>query len=181
MQYSIHAPNQFIDAYLDRLLPDWSRPVLSVLVVLQPCPCDLIERTPATEEQKQQLRQNFLQFGSKVAAQLQHQGHLAEVFDPRTGFPLLSQPGQLRLDDVAIVRSCLGYPTVERYGCQVILHPVWGSSVYPSTLLSSAEPALVETLSTIIKQEMQFLSPEGLWEFASADRNATNLSQAGVG
>ncbi len=70
-------------------------------------------------------------------------GHLAEVFDPRTGSPLFSQPGSLRLDDVAVVRSCLGYATCDRYGCSVILHPVWGSAVYPSTLLSSAEPHLV--------------------------------------
>lgn len=146
MQYSVHAPTLFIRKHLDKLLPDWSRPVGSVLVVLQPCTSELTQRTPAAESQKQQLRSQFLEFGYPVAAQLQQLGHLADLFDPRTGFPLLSRPGSLRLDDVAVARSCLGYPFTRCQGCSVILHPTWGSAVYPSTLLSSAEPSLVETV-----------------------------------
>jgi hypothetical protein len=180
MQYSVHAPSQFLCTHLDRLLPAWSRPVLSVLVVLQPSSCNLVERTAIAENQKHQLRQNFLQFGSKVAAQLQHQGYLAEVFDPRSGFPLLSQPGPLRLDDVALVQACLGYQTTANSGCRVILHPIWGSSVYPSTLLSSAKPELVESTSAAVRNEMQNSLQVGCQEFAGVDRHATNLSQAAV-
>lgn len=146
MQYSVHAPNLFIRKHLDKLLPDWSQPVGSVLVVLQPCSSDLTHRTPLSEFLKQRLRSQFLAFGYPVAAQLQQLGHLADLFDPRTGFPLLSHPGPLRLDDVAVARSCLGYPSTCCHGCSVILHPTWGSAVYPSTLLSSAEPGLLETV-----------------------------------
>ncbi len=143
MQWSVHTPSQFICTHRTKLLPAWSLPVSSVLVVLQPSSCNLLEKSPAAEAQKQLLRQQFLQFGGQVAARLQHMGHLAEVFDPCTGSPLFSPPGSLRLDDVAVVRSCLGYSTCDRHGCSVILHPIWGSAVYPSTLLSSAEPHLV--------------------------------------
>ncbi len=181
MQYSAHAPSQFLCTHMDRLLPTWSRPIASVLIVLQPCSCDLLERTPVAEEQKQQLRQSFLQFGYEVAAKLNYLGHLVEVFDPRTGLPLLSSAGQLRLDDVAIVRSCLGYPTVDSFGCSVILHPDWGSSVYPSTLLSSAAPDLVDLVSRAMKIEMQNRSRLSFPGVASGDRSATNLSRAAVG
>lgn len=147
MQYSVHAPSQYICRHLGKLLPTWSRPAAAVLVVLQPCSCDLSHKTPSTEDQKRTLRERFLQFGYRVAAQLQQLGHLADIFDPCTGLPLLSQPGQLRLDDVAVAQAVLGYEAVDRHGCSVILHPTWGSSVYPSTLLSSAEPGLVERVS----------------------------------
>jgi hypothetical protein len=180
MQYSVHAPSQFLCTHLDRLLPAWSRPVLSVLVVLQPSGCNLVERTAIAEDQKHQLRQNFLQFGYKVAAQLQYQGYLADIFDPRSGLPLLSQPGPLRLDDVALVQACLGYQTAENSGCRVILHPVWGSSVYPSTLLSSAEPERVESISATVRDEMQGLFQVGCQAVALSDRHATNLSRAVV-
>ncbi len=145
MQYSVHAPNPFICKNLPRLLPDWSLPVRSVLVVLQPCPVELIQFTPETDAQKQQLRQRFLKFGLAIVHILRRAGYLADLFDPRTGHPLLSQAGTLRLDDVAVVRSTLGYSTTHFGDCCSILHPHWGSAVYPSILISSAEPSQVES------------------------------------
>lgn len=152
MQYSIHAPSEFVCKYRDQLLPAWSRPVASVLVVLQPCSCELLDRTPDTEAQKHQLRSRFLQFGYKIATRLQQLGHLADVFDPQTGLPLLSQPGQLKLDDVAVVQACLGYEAIHTHGCRVLQHPTWGSSVYPSTVVSSAAPDLVTAVSQQFNQ-----------------------------
>ena len=138
MQWSVHAPSPYLCAHRAQLLPTWTCPIASVLVVLQPFSGELLHRSPQIERQKQRLRRQFLDLSYRLATALQAQGYLAEAFDPRTGWPLLSPPGQVPLDDVAIVRSCLGYPTVNRQGCSVLLHPVWGSSVYPSTLLSSA-------------------------------------------
>lgn len=151
MQYSVHAPSQFIRLHKDRLLPTWSRPVSSVLVILQPANCKLGEQSSAAERQKQILRQKFLDLGYPIAHQLQQQGHLADLFDPRTGIPLLSQPGQLRLDDVAVAHACLGYPQMVSAGCSVLVHPTWGSAVYPSTLVSSANTKTVER----VVQEVQ--------------------------
>ncbi len=144
MEYSIHAPNSFICTNLHCLLPDWSQPVRSVLVVLQPAQLELMQITPETDAQKQQLRQRFLEFGLKIIYKLRQLGHLADLFDPRTGQPLLSQAGTLRLDDVAVVRSTLGYSTTQFGNCCSILHPDWGSAVYPSILISSAESSQVE-------------------------------------
>lgn len=146
MQYSVHSPSPFICTHTDRLLPTWSRPVSSVLVILQPSSCTLCEKSPRAEQQKQRLRQKFLQFGYQIAHQLQQRGYLVDAFDPRTGFPLLSQPGQLRLDDVAVAHACLGYPTTDSDGCSVILHPAWGSAVYPSILMSSASIEMLESV-----------------------------------
>lgn len=148
MQCSVHTPSQFIAAHQANLLPSWSRPVASVLVVLQPCAYELLSHTPLVELQKHYLREQFLVFGSAIAHQLEHLGHLAEVFDPRTGEPSRSQPG-LPLDDVAVVRSCLGYPAIVHADCWAIVHPAWGSAVYPSTLLSSAQPSIVQSVLEI--------------------------------
>ena len=144
MQYSVHTPSTFICNHWDKLLPDWSRPVASVLVVLQACTVDLRQRSPTTEHHKRQLRLHFLKFADRVASHLHQMNYLVDGFDPKTGLPLFSQPGQCHLDDVAVARSCLGYPTTESHGCSVILHPTWGGSVYPSTMLSSAEPIVME-------------------------------------
>jgi len=143
MQYSVHLPTPFIQRHCGQLLPDWSCCVGSVLITIQQPTCNLIERTYATEMQKNLLRETFLQWGGAIATQLRHLGHLAEPFDPKTGRPFFSKPGKLGLDDVAVAHACLDFPTTKVEGCSVILHPEWGSAVYPSILLSSASPEIV--------------------------------------
>ena len=147
MQYSVHSPTQFMQAYVDQLLPSWSRPMMSILVVLQQCPGAMLSRTLVTEMQKQQRREQFLQFGHQVALELEPMGHLVELFDPATGWPLRSPPGQLHLDDVAVVRAALQYPTVAQGNCTLVIHPDWESAVYPSVLVSSAPIYLLETVA----------------------------------
>jgi hypothetical protein len=147
MQYSVHSPTQFMQTYTDQLLPSWPQPVVSILVVLQQCSGAMLSRTLATEMQKQQGRSQFLQFGYQVALELEPLGHLVELFDPVTGWPLRSPAGRLRLDDVAVVRAALQYPTIPQGNCTLVIHPDWESAVYPSVLVSSAPLDLLETVA----------------------------------
>ena len=142
MQYSVHAPTPFIRDRADQLLPGWSVPIASVLIVMQRSRVNLLQHTEATEAEKRRLRSRFLLFGCQVAQYLGEMGYVAEAFDPRTGQPFSSRPGSLQLDDVAIARSLLGYPTEQAGACSLICHPLWGEAVYPSTLIASAPPAL---------------------------------------
>lgn len=144
MQCTVHTPNAYLCTHQTALLPDWQQPIASVLIVLQPCPVSLFDRTTETEIYKDLLRQRFLQFGSAIARPLQQQFDRATLFDPRTGLPIDATPGTLRLHDVAVVRSLLGYDTLDCGGCLTIVHPHWRGAVYPATLLSSAPPAAVE-------------------------------------
>jgi hypothetical protein len=118
-----------------------------VLIVLQRADCGLIERSQITELQKDQLRDRFLQVGGAIVDQLQEQGYQADCFDPKTGLPVLSEAGQVSIDDVAVVKACLGYATLEIEGCSILLHPHWGNAVYPAVLVSSAVPAVVERVT----------------------------------
>ncbi|MBW4540519.1 MAG: methylmalonic aciduria and homocystinuria type D protein [Myxacorys chilensis ATA2-1-KO14] len=145
MQYSVHPPNTFISQYGDQLLPEWSAPVRSIIVILQPANLELTHCTPEAEHCKHQLRQRFLEIGLKIIQHLKQLGYLADGFDPQTGLPLTSQAGRMRLDDVAVVRSSLGYSTTQLGACSTVVHPLWGSAVYPSILMSSADTKLVES------------------------------------
>ncbi|MEO0376025.1 MAG: methylmalonic aciduria and homocystinuria type D protein [Cyanobacteria bacterium P01_A01_bin.17] len=150
IEYSAHLPSPFITSHLEQLLPDWPVPVLSVLVVMQHSQVALLERNPETERQKQKLRRQFIHFGQQVSDSLLQIGHCTELFDPKTGQPLLSQPGQMTLDDVAVVQATLGYPLVETGGCWLIEHPEWGTAVFPAVLMSSAEPEVVVAIASQI-------------------------------
>lgn len=115
--------------------------------MLQPSQVALPERTLDSEPEKEKLRSHFLELGQAIALTLQQQGYLADLFDPRTGWPMLSARGTLPLDDVAVARAALGFST-SRYGnCRVILHPSLGTAVYPSTLVSSAPVAVLGAIA----------------------------------
>lgn len=146
IEYSVHLPSEFVSSNVCQLLPDWLVPVLSVLIIFQHCPVHLVEKTAETEFYKQQLRAQFVQIGRLIVLSLQHLGHQAEIFDPRTGYPILSQPGSLRLDDVAVIQNSLGYPLIQTGGCRIIEHPTWGNAVFPSVLLSSATPDITQAV-----------------------------------
>jgi hypothetical protein len=149
MEFFIHPPSPYLRQNHPNLLPGWSVPVRSVLLLLQRSPFPLVERSPACEQAKQQLRQQFVQVGHKIAHHLEPLGYQAELFDPKTGFPLLSPPGQKQLDDVALAQSTLDYEVCHTGGCHLLIHPVWGNAVYPSTLVSSAPP---EVLQGVVKE-----------------------------
>lgn len=161
MQYSIHSPTPFILKHRQQLLPDWSCDVGAVLIALQRPTCELANRSHATETQKDQLREGFLAWGMAIANQLGQLGHCADLFDPKTGYPLLSTPGQLWLDDVAVVQACLGYAAMRVEGCSVTLHPLWGSAVYPSVIVSSAPPTVVNGVANSV-------TARGGWEESSS-------------
>jgi Methylmalonic aciduria and homocystinuria type D protein len=147
LQYSIHQPSPFIERHRADLLPDWQVSVQSIMVILQPCSVALNEVTPITEQQKRQLRRRFLYWAKQLIAALHQEGYAADGFDPRTGHPYYSRSGSLTLDDVAVVQSVLGYPLVPSGECRLVEHPIWGCGVFPSVVVSSAPPSIVETIA----------------------------------
>ena len=129
------------------LLPSWSMPVQSVLLYLQPSPIELSDRTAATEEIKDSLRLQFLACAEQWCESIINAGFLAEPFDPKYGTPIYAPPGEWPLDDVAVAHALLNYPMSEEGGCKILHHPEWNTGTFPSTLLSSAPPELLQQLT----------------------------------
>ena len=143
VQISVHRPSLFMVQNLERVIPDWNLPILWVVVVLQQARYELAETTPHVEREKERLREKFMRFAFDVAFNLRDRGYLSDLIDPRTGYPLLSRPGEICHDDTAVVKALLGFP-VTTNKCSVLTHPAWGSAVYPSTLFASASPRAIK-------------------------------------
>ena len=138
VQISIHSPTRYIRDNCQRILPDWdSKLRMSVAIVLQQSRFALIENSPKIEVEKQRLRAKFMRFACDVAFDLKDNKYPTDLIDPRTGYPLLSRPGQTSHDDTAAVKALLKYPMICNK-CRVLIHPEWGTAVYPSILISAA-------------------------------------------
>lgn len=147
VQISIHTPSQYICANCERILPDWQQqPFLWVVVVLQQAQYPLEEKTAQAEIEKERLREKFMRFGCDLAFNLRDRGYLTDLIDPRTGYPLLSHPGAVPHDDTAVVKALLDYPVIKNKCC-VLVHPDWGTAVYPSVLISEAPPDIIQSVT----------------------------------
>ncbi|QSJ14274.1 methylmalonic aciduria and homocystinuria type D protein [Nostoc sp. UHCC 0702] len=147
VQISIHPPSQYICANRERILPDWrQQPFLWVVIVLQQSRYQLVECTPEIEFEKEYLREKFMRFGCDLAFNLRDRAYLADLIDPRTGYPLLSHPGAIPHNDTAVVKALLKYPVIKNKCC-VLVHPIWGAAVYPSILISEAPPFIIESVT----------------------------------
>lgn len=146
VQISIHSPSQYICANRERILPDWQhQPDLWVVIVLQQSRYQLITSTTEIEIEKERLREKFMRFGCDIAFNLRDRGYLTDLIDPRTGYPLLSHPGAIPHNDTAVVKALLKYQVIKNECC-VLIHPLWGTAVYPSVLVSVAPPIIMETV-----------------------------------
>lgn len=119
------------------------------MIVLQQAQYELVETSPEIEQEKERLREQFLRFGFEVAFNLRDRGFDSNLIDPRTGYPLLSRPGEIPHDDTAAVKALLGLPII-RNRCCVLEHPLWGKAVYPSTILTSAPPHIIKPMLKLV-------------------------------
>jgi hypothetical protein len=169
VQISIHQPSPFMVQNLERVIPDWNLPVLWVVVVLQQSRYHLAESTDGIEREKERLREKFMRFGLDVAFDLRDHGLLTDLIDPRTGYPLLSRIGEIPHDDTAAVKALLDFPVIHN-NCRVLEHPIWGTAVYPSILMSSASP---KTIKSVLKK----VAAQHGWKQPKTD---LQLSSSGV-
>jgi len=153
LEVYICEPTPFVQDNLEKMLPDWTQPTAWVVIILQKAKFSLCTRSNIVEQEKQRLRERFMHFGVEVAFDLKKQGGLADLIDPRSGQPLLSHPGVLNHDDVTVVSSLLGFPRGTG-NCPCIFHPQWRDAVYPSVILSSADPKAITDV--IVRVTTQF-------------------------
>jgi hypothetical protein len=157
IEVSIHNPSQYICSHCEQILPDWKQQqFLWVVVVLQQAKYPLTEVTTEVAKEKERLREKFMRFGCDVAFNLRDRGYVTDLIDPRTGYPLLSRPGMIPHDDTAVAKALLDYPVINNK-CRVLVHPEWGTAVYPSVLLSEAP-------REIIKQVINAIAPLHGWQ-----------------
>lgn len=147
VQMSVHQCSAFIAQNLERVFPDWVLPVTTcrVVIVLQQSRYPLAKTASCIEREKDRLRERFIGFGSEVVRNLRDRGYLSDLIDPRSGYPQFSRSGEIAHDDTAVVKALLGFQVIHN-SCSVLVHPSWGSAIYPGILISSATPQVIKPL-----------------------------------
>lgn len=154
VEISVHCLSPYVTRNLKRILPDCGHAPqeLRVGIVLQRSRLPLLQATPATQQEKDRLRERFLRLSEQIVVPLRSQGEFIEVIDPRTGYPLFSKAGSCMHDDTAVVQALLNFPVITD-ACSVLVHPRWGMAVYPGILITSAPAKMQAIWEQVVQQQ----------------------------
>ncbi|CAM9767233.1 unnamed protein product, partial [Chrysoparadoxa australica] len=98
---------------------------------------DLVNLGDIVELEKDKLLNNFISFGAAICDRLESLGHWADYVDPCSGLPMRTRSNKV-YSEVEGMQLLLRYQVLNAGGCKVLLHPKWGSAVYPATLFTTA-------------------------------------------
>jgi hypothetical protein len=139
-------PSPFVREHQRQLLPTWNKPIASTILVLQKSSFPLTQENSELDGEKDRLRERFLRWAFPLVCQLRDTHVLTDLIDSRSGYPLFSSPGEIRHDDVAAVAAILGWEIAAAGNCRAIVHPQWGTAVYPGIILSTASLPLLKSV-----------------------------------
>jgi hypothetical protein len=157
---------------------------LLVIPTCQKALHDLVKVGPEIEEEKDRLLEVFMEFAKAVCTELRDGGHWADYIDPCSGLPMMTEDCNKVYSEVDGMEAILQYKTMNCGCCKVLLHPKWGSGVYPATMFTSAPSALVKEVfnrysfstrpycTTVLSRPTETTVP---WSHFSAD-DASNKS-----
>ena len=107
---------------------------------------DLVAVGDHIEAEKDRLLNVFIGFARTFCEKVRAAGYWADFIDPCSGLPMLTLDCNKVYSEVDGMECCLQYKSYNAGFCKILLHPRWGSAVYPATLFTYAPRPLVLTL-----------------------------------
>lgn len=115
-----------------------------IIPTCQRADLDLVRIGSEIENEKDRLLERFVDFAAKVCSSLIDAGHWADYIDPSSGLPMIHKETGSVYGEVQALAALLGYQTQNAGCCTIVLHPHWGSSVYPASIFTKAPVGIVQ-------------------------------------
>jgi hypothetical protein len=102
--------------------------------------CDLNAMGDAVTAEQERLLNHFFRVSMEIIERIKACGHWADAIDPCSGLPVATRDASKVYSEVDGMACFLGYKTVlaSSGNCKILLHPEWGSAVYPGTIFTLA-------------------------------------------
>lgn len=138
MEYSVHKCPQQYKSDLAAMFPGVAASEVLIVPTCQNSAVDLVRTGDDIEREKDRLLEEFVAWAKAVCAKLAEQSYFADYIDPCSGLPMIHRGNNAPYSEVDALATLLGYACANAGCCKVVLHPKWGSSVYPATLFTTA-------------------------------------------
>ncbi|RIA92502.1 hypothetical protein C1645_765004 [Glomus cerebriforme] len=139
LEFSIHLASSRFARELKNVFPQVEH-IEKCLVVptFLKCVHDLVGIGPIIDNEKDEKLEDFVGWGKEICQKLKDRGYWADLTDPCSGYPFFSERGPSTYPDVQGAIELLKYDIHNAGCCHILLHPKWGSKVYPGTLFTTA-------------------------------------------
>eukprot|EP00798_Chlamydomonas_sp_ICE-L_P002363 gene2363-8671_t len=149
MEYYVYACPDKIKREVNTVLPTADLEKLLVVPTCQKAVMDLVQMGEPVEVEKDKLLEQFMDWSKKVCDKLEALGHWCDYIDPCSGLAMIHRDSQIVYSEVEALSVMRGFKTANAGCCKVLLHPAWGSYVYPATMFTCAP---LEALNSAIAE-----------------------------
>jgi len=148
IEISIHQCSKSYIKECEYVYPNINLNNLIAIPTMQKTINDLVSIGPTIEQEKDISLENFFLFSKDICNIIISKGYWADYIDPCSGLAMITTNANKPFNEVASAEMLLGYSVVNTGCCKVLLHPSWGSHVYPATMHTTAPPDLIMSLLT---------------------------------
>lgn len=149
-EVSVHTLPRTVASEVAFIFPNIESPTeLVAVLTAQKSNFELVEWGDEVAKEKDELLERFVGWSSKICKELSSKGYWADYIDPCSGLPANTEGNKI-YGEVDGFQALLGYSTQNANCCKILLHPKWGSAVYPATMFTNAPADIVAQLCTTI-------------------------------
>ena len=120
------------------LFPNVDTAGMLIVPTCQNSDIDLVKVGEEVETEKDRLLERFMGWAKMITDELIAKGHWSDYIDPCSGLPMVNKENQAVYGEVDALSTLLGYKTANAGCCKVVLHPKWGTSIYPASVFTKA-------------------------------------------
>ena len=115
---------------------------------------DLVQTGENVDVEKDFCLERFIDFAKRVTDELRAKGYWCDYIDPCSGLSMINRDSQHIYGEVDALVTLLNYECTNVGCCKIVMHPKWGSSVYPASLFAIAPEDEVRDALRIAAEKM---------------------------
>ena len=127
---------------------------LIVVPTCQKTAVDIIKTGERVDEEKDLCLERFLKFAEIATNVLREKNFWCDYIDPCSGLSMIHRDSQRVYGEVDALVTLLNYECTNVGCCKIVMHPKWGSSVYPASLFAIAPEDEVRDALRIAAEKM---------------------------
>ncbi|KAK3815969.1 MAG: hypothetical protein J3R72DRAFT_461171 [Linnemannia gamsii] len=152
LEYTIHASPRRMTRDLATVFPNKDLSGLLVVPTFQKCKHEMVAWDAEIAKEKDDRLDDFIRWSTAIHNRLEKLGYWSDMTDPASGFPSFSERGRDVYPDVEGCQLLLKYDFQNAGCCKILMHPIWGSKIYPATFFATAP---LDVLTKVIEQVEQ--------------------------
>ncbi|KAF9951861.1 hypothetical protein BGZ72_006713 [Mortierella alpina] len=153
LEYSVHVSPKRMTKELTTVFPNRDLSNLLVVPTIQKCNNNMVAWDAEIAKEKDDRLDDFVRWATALHDRLERQGFWSDMTDPASGFPSFSERGRDVYPDVEGCQLLLKYDFQNAGCCKVLLHPTWGSKIYPATFFTTAPTDVLLRAVEDVEQE----------------------------